>query len=40
MVRAPLFGPYYDVIAKGLKETFQLSEKEIAEYLGRHQKTM
>ena len=40
MEHAPLFGPYYDVIAKGLKETFQLSEKEIAEYLGRHQKTM
>ncbi len=37
MERAPLFGPYYDVIAGGLKETFQLSDKKIAEYLGRHQ---
>lgn len=36
MERAPLFGPYDDVISKGLKETFQLSEKEINEYLRRH----
>ena len=37
MEHAPLFGPYYDVIASGLKETFQLNDKEIAEYLERHQ---
>ena len=37
MAKAPLFGPYYDVIAQGLKETFHMSKKEIAAYLGRHQ---
>lgn len=37
MEKAPLFGPYYDVIAKGLKETFQMSDEEIAEYLKRRQ---
>ncbi|MBP5264672.1 MAG: hypothetical protein J6Z33_09915 [Lachnospiraceae bacterium] len=40
MERAPLFGPYYDVIASGLKETFQLNDKEIAEYLERHQRPL
>ena len=37
MEKAPLFGPYYDVIADGLKETFDLSEEEVAEYLKRYQ---
>ena len=37
MEKAPLFGPYYDVIASGLKETFQMSDEEIAEYLKRRQ---
>lgn len=37
MEKAPLFGPYYDVIASGLKETFDMSEEEVAEYLKRYQ---
>lgn len=37
MEKAPLFGPYYDVIAKGLRETFQMGDEEIAEYLKRRQ---
>lgn len=36
MEKAPLFRPYYDVIADGLKETFDMSEEEIAEYLERY----
>lgn len=36
MEMAPLFGPYYDVIAKGLKETFAMSDEEIAAYLKSH----
>ena len=35
MEKAPLFGPYYDVIANGLKETFGISDKKIAKYLKR-----
>ena len=36
MEKAPLFGPYYDVIAAGLQETFGMNEVEVTKYLKRY----
>ena len=34
--KMPLYGPYYEVISDGLKETYNFSDQEIEEYLRKY----